>query len=143
MSYLMSYLKPRLYRIGDVDYIQVSGDPLLTMEEYSLHQVSNYRAIQSLDRSLAEVEEILNKEMNMEIGMKLKEIIEICKEVRGIVAEDTVCFNLRPGKDYDGPMIILRPARDEQFKAIVTMVIPAILLLLLFTSPYALLWRIF
>lgn len=44
--------------------------------------------------------------------MKLKEIIEECQEVRRIVQDDSTCFNLNPGKGYESPEIILRPARD-------------------------------
>ncbi|KAI1644470.1 uncharacterized protein F4817DRAFT_318784 [Daldinia loculata] len=146
----MSSLKSRYYRFGDKDYTQVSGPPLLTEEEYASHQYANRRAIERLDQSLKEVTDHLNHQLKdgsfttiVEIGMKLKEIIEECQEVRRIVQDDSTCFNLNPGKGYESPEIILRPARDEQFVTVMVVMVPVILLFLLFTSPYALLWRIF
>ncbi|KAI0105925.1 hypothetical protein F4814DRAFT_452304 [Daldinia grandis] len=146
----MSYLKSRYYRFGDRDYTQVSGPPLLTEKEYGAHQHANRHAIKRLNQNLKEVTEYLDHELKdgsftriVEIGMRLKEIIDDCREVRRIVEDDTTCFNLNPGKDYKGPEIILRPARDEQFMTVMVAMVPIIILFILFASPHALLWRIF
>ncbi|KAI1655386.1 hypothetical protein F4813DRAFT_391810 [Daldinia decipiens] len=147
----MSVLKPRrYYRLGDRHYTQVSGPPLLTEEEYAAHQYANRRAIERLDQSLEEVMHHLNHQLKdgsfttiVEIGMKLKEIIEDCEDVRQIVVDDSTCFNLYPGKGYESPEIILCPARNEQLVIAMVVMVPIILLFILFTSPYAMFWRIF
>ncbi|KAI1803632.1 hypothetical protein F4811DRAFT_553709 [Daldinia bambusicola] len=134
----MSDFKPGRYRLGSTEFVQISGSPLLLKGDYIKQQKANRSAIKDLEQKLEKVLELMelypldNETRIGMVGAQLEKIARNCQKTRRFV--EGAIPNLYKGKPYQGPEIILAPARDGQIVTRMAAIVAVLILFMWFAS---------